>query len=380
MERKIRVLHYIPGFDHGGIESRLLDWYKHIDRNKVTFDILKLTPDNDNELIKEFIDLGGNVFTLPRFSMKSVISFMKALKSFFIVNHNYDVVHCHAPTTGYFILKEAKKYDIPLRIIHSRTTSFNPDEKNIIIKKMLKKITPIYANRYFACSKEAGEWIYNRTILSSDKFKVINNGIEAKKFIFNDQKRNQLRSEMEIEDYFVIGHIGRFSTAKNHPFIIEIFYEILKKRSNSKLILIGDGPTEDDTRKKAKKLGIENNVLFLGRQNNVEDYLQCMDVFLFPSYFEGFGTVAIEAQAAGLQCLASDGVPQAVDITGLIEHLPLSKGAVEWAETVLKYSNGYERRNMYEEIAKAGFDVITTAKWLEEFYIEMSASYNEVID
>lgn len=376
-KNKIKVLHYVPGFDFGGIESRLLDWYKNVDRDKVKFDLLVQTNIEKNELINEFIDIGGDVFVLPGFSPRTYIKHKKKLKDFFLENSDYDVIHCHS-TIGYFVLKEAKKTGIPLRIMHSRTTNFNPGEKQVLLRKILQRISPFYANHYFACSKEAGEWVFSKRITESNRFRVIDNGIEASKFIYDQKIRDELRTELGIKDEFVIGNVARFSTAKNHNFLIEVFYEILKAHQNSKLLLIGDGPTEYETREQTKKLGIEDKVFFIGRKKNVEDYMQCMDVFLFPSHFEGFGTVAVEAQAAGLHCIVSSGVPHSVDITDLVEHLALSEGINYWADKVLRYVDGYERKNMYQQISDAGFDVITTAKWLETFYINNGSSFDKV--
>lgn len=367
--KPIKVLHYIPGFDLGGIESRLLDWYKNIDRSKIQFDVLILT-DLDNELVRKIELLGGNVYKINSFSPKTVITFRRDVKNFFKKNHDYSVIHCHSLTTGYFILKEAKKYGISSRIIHSRTTSFNNDEKHPFVKNLMKNKTPLFATDYFACSIEAGEWAFSNKLLRSRKFEVINNGIEAQKFVFNLEKRKELRKSLKLEDKFVIGNVARFSPPKNHEFILKVFSEVLKQNKNSELIFIGEGPTENKIKQMAKEMDILDNVLFLGRQNNVEDYMQCMDVFLFPSYFEGFGTVAVEAQAAGLPCVVSEGVPKSVDITNLIEHLPLATGPVKWANQILQYKECYERKNMYTEITKAGFNVETTAKWLEKFYLK----------
>lgn len=369
--KPVKVLHYIPGFDLGGIESRLLDWYRNIDRTKVQFDVLILT-DLDNELVREIQALGGNVYKISNFSFKTIIKFMKDIKKFFSENNDYSVVHCHSLTTGYFILKEAKKYGISSRIIHSRTTSLNSEEKFLFVKNQMKNKTPSFATDYFACSQEAGKWAFNKKKLQSSKFMVINNGIEIKKFIFNLEKRKQLRGKLKIENSFIIGNVARFTSSKNHEFILKVFSEVLKKDETSKLMFIGEGPTEKKIKQIANEMGILDHILFLGRKNNVEDYMQCMDLFLFPSHFEGFGTVAVEAQAAGLPCVVSEGVPKSVDITNLIEHLPLAKEPAEWAKYILKFRDGYERENMYNEITQGGFNAETIAKWLENFYLESS--------
>ncbi|MCA0981205.1 glycosyltransferase family 1 protein [Exiguobacterium aestuarii] len=368
MERKLRVLHYVPGFDQGGIESRLLDWYRNIDRNKIQFDLIKLTPDRNNDLIEEFKLLGGNVYTLPKFSPKNFLSFRKELRYMFKSNDSYDVVHCHSPATGYFFLKEAKKNNVPVRILHSRTTQFNSESTFIFVRHQLKKLANNYATSYFSCSNEAAVWQFGEEALLNQNVTIINNGIESYKFKFNYNTRIKILSELELDNCFVVGHVGRFATAKNHLFLIDVFNEITKKQKNARLVLIGSGLTKKEIEEKVNKLNLSDKVIFLGEKNNVEDYFQAMDVFLFPSHYEGFGTVAIEAQAAGLKCIVSEGVPNTVDVTDLIEHLPLEAGPMFWANKVLEYSRPYERRDTYEEIVNAGFDAITTVKYLSEFY------------
>lgn len=368
MKRKIRILHYVPGFEQGGIESRLLDWYRNIDREEIQFELIKLTSDKENELIKEFELLGGKVYTLPRFSPQTFFSYRKELRKLFIENDFYDIAHCHSPTTGYFFLKEAKRSKVPVRILHSRTTRFNTESSFVPIRNVLKRLANYHATSYFSCSTEAAVWQFGEESLLNQKVTIINNGIESDKFIFNPQMRSKIRHELSLEDKFVVGHIGRFATAKNHMFLIDIFNEILKKQKNAILVLIGDGLTKEEVKKKVSNLNLTDKVLFLGGKDNVEDYFQGMDVFLFPSSFEGFGTVVIEAQAAGLRCVVSDGVPNAVDITDLVEHVPLSDSPKVWAEKVLHFSRKYNRRNTHTEIVNAGFDNNSTVNYLYNFY------------
>ncbi|MDT9026819.1 glycosyltransferase family 1 protein [Rossellomorea yichunensis] len=375
MDNRIKVLHYTPGFDHGGIESRLIDWYKNIDRNMVQFDLIKLTTaDDNNQLIRDFKDLGGKVFTLPQFSFESIKPFMRGLRDFFEHNNDYDVIHCHSPLSGSFVLREAKKYNIPVRIMHSRTTQFDPGSKLLPIRKYLKNRSNKYATHFFACSKEAGEWQFGKKNVNDGNVKIIKNGIQSEKFIFNEEIRQKTRQALKLNKTFTIGHIGRFSSVKNHTFLIDVFKEITRRYEDSKLLLIGDGPEEFNIKQKVRNLNIDDKVIFLGRQKEVENYLHSMDVFIFPSIFEGFGTVAIEAQASGLECIVSKGVPFSVDVSNLINHLPLSAGPEEWAEIILQFREGYKRRNMYEVIVKAGFDAKYTAKLLESFYISESES------
>lgn len=369
MHEKVYVLHYVPGFDHGGIESRLLDWYRNIDRSKVQFDLLKVTTDNDNPMIEEFKSLGGKVYTLPKFTPKTYFRFKANVKKFFDDHNKYKVIHCHSPITGKYVINEAKRHNVTTRIMHSRTIQFNKDSSFKFFREYLKKASFKNATDYFACSKKAGEWLFGPESVKKNKVKVINNGIESERFIYNSAIRTELRKHLDLGNSFVIGNVGRFSQPKNHSFMIDIFSEFNKKHHNSKLLLIGEGPEKERVIQKVNKLDLSEKVLFLGKQENIWEYLQCIDLFLFPSFFEGFGTTAIEAQAAGLITIASDAVPPSVDITDLIQHLPLSTNAKAWADTMQDYSKGYERKNMYEEIVKAGFDVKYTTEFLEKVYL-----------
>ncbi len=357
------MLHYIPGFLIGGIEARLLDWYKAIDRDKIQFDVLKITKEEDTELIQEFKELGGNVYTISKFSPRTFIQHIKDIKEFFHEHNDYSIVHSHALSP--FVLREARKNRIKIRILHARTTNFNPGVKMLGVRKFLKKISPHFATHFFACSKEAGLWAFGR---NKDGIKIINNGIQLEKYIFNEVIREKIREEFNINNKFVIGNVGRFSSQKNMEFLIEIFAEVKKRETSALLFLIGDGPEKQKLLNRIKEFHIESDVIFAGQRKNVYDFLQSFDVFVMPSHFEGFGTTALEAQAAGLITFVSDTLPDSIKITSLIKFLPLKKGAKYWAENILKNRKEYNRENMFYPITKAGFNNNQTSKWLESFY------------
>ncbi|WP_226670492.1 glycosyltransferase [Metabacillus litoralis] len=360
---KYRILHFVPGFDHGGIESRLIDWYHKIDRSKYQFDLLKLTPDDNNSLIMEFKTLGGNVYTIPKFNIKNYVKFRLELKKFFR-EHKYDAVHCHSPITGKFVLEEAQKSKIPIRIMHSRTVKFDTKSKFLFYREYLKKRVVSFSNTYFSCSKEAGEWMFG----AKSSFKIINNGIRTDNFIFNLETRQRVRKELNLKDSFVIGNVSRFTQSKNHDFLVDLLYEIDNRGyNNCRLLLLGDGPTKMNIKERANEKGLLDKVVFLGKKENVWDYYQAMDIFVFPSEFEGFGTVAVESQASGLKTIVSTGVPMSVNITNLIKHLPLEIGIEDWADEVIKSFN-YKRDNRRLDIINKGFDVSTTVKELEIIY------------
>ncbi|AHV98592.1 glycosyltransferase EpsF2 [Paenibacillus sabinae T27] len=202
-------------------------------------------------------------------------------------------------------------------------------------------------------------------------FYIINNSIEAEKFIFNESVRMLIRKELQIEDKFVIGHVGRFDEQKNHYGLIEIFKEVHDQKFNSVLLLVGNGKLKSQIEEKVNKLGLKDSVIFTGARSDVSELMQAMDIFVFPSLREGLGIVVIEAAASGLHCIVSDSIPKEAYVTSQIESVPLKDNAFIWAGKILNYSDGYERVNALENIKEHNYNVQDTANWIENFYLEV---------
>ncbi|SJN37874.1 Glycosyltransferase [Marinilactibacillus psychrotolerans 42ea] len=208
--------------------------------------------------------------------------------------------------------------------------------------------------------------------MGEGKVHLINNGIDCDKFNFNPETRAKVRKALKVNDKFVVGHVGRFANEKNHSFLIDTFVEIYKEKNNSVLVLAGDGELLDSLKEKVLRLGIKNNVLFLGSRNDINEIMQAMDVFILPSTFEGLGIVAIEAQAVGLPCYVSDRVPEAVGITELVSHVSLKHSPKIWARQVLLDNlSNISRRSYIDEIKKNNYDVNDLSKWMETYYINL---------
>lgn len=363
----IRILHVVGGMDRGGIETFLMTIYRNIDRNKIQFDFMVHT-DKECAYDEEIRNLGGRIYpVIPR--KQGIFKNIKSLDNFFKTHKEYKIIHQHMSSLTYIEpLKIAKKYGIPCRITHSHNIrqGGSPIHKYI---HMINKITlESYATEYFACSYLAAKWMYTKKIYEENRFRVINNAIESKKFIFNETIRNKKREELKIKDKFVIGHIGRFHPQKNHDFLIDIFKEIYDKDENSILLLIGDGQLKTQIENKVKNLKLSNNVIFTGVCDDIPKIIQAMDVFLLPSLYEGLGIVLVEAQASGLKCFTSDKVvPQDVDSTGLVKFINLDKSARHWAKEVLK-GKDYERQNTMESIIDGGYDVFQVANEIQNWY------------
>lgn len=361
----VKVLHYAPGFRSGGIESRMLDWYRNMNRDKVQFILVKLNNEDDTPNIREFVSLGGKCYNLPPFGLKSALVFEKQLVKI-IEDEDIDIVHVHDPNSGVFALRAAKKCGIKCRIFHSRTTSFLPNEKNVFVKKMFMSQTPHYATDYWACSKEAGLWGCGKKYES--KIVVINNGIQDDLFFFNENTRNELRKELGIEDKKVIGTIGRISPQKNLPFLFDIVASLHNEDPDFVLLMVGDGDKSILENYYNHKVDISPYVISVGAKKNVWDYYMAMDVFCGTSLYEGFGTTAIESQATGLPTILSTSFPEVVEVTNFVRRLEL-KDISPWIDSVKNMiGNRFPEQGMNGVISH-GYSARMVAKQLEDFYI-----------
>lgn len=361
----ITVLHYAPGFKTGGIESRLLDWYRNIDRNQIRFVLVKLNNLDDTENIAEFFELGGTFYNLPPFSSKSAISFSKKISDI-IQKEKVDIVHVHDVNTGVFVLREAKRHGIKCRILHSRTTSNLPHEKNVFIKAIFRKLAPIYANHYFACSIEAGEWGIGHRY--KDKIRVIKNGIQADRFVFDNVTRDRIRKQLGVTDNIVVGTVGRLSDQKNLPFLLVVFNNVLNKHKEYRLVIVGDGD-RSILQRYFKQNPISDYVILTGDKKNVWDYYMSFDVFCGTSLYEGFGTTAIESQASGLPTLVSNRFPETVIISDFIWRLPINE--IEcWSDMIVQNEGKRYAKDGIQAVNQNGYNANYVAKELESFYMD----------
>ena len=366
MDAPVRVLHVLGRLDICGAETLVMNIYRNIDRTKVQFDFMLHTGDKC-AYESEVAALGGEIFRIPAYKALNHFKYKSEWRKFFKNNSAHKIIHGHMTSTAAIYLKIAKKHGLTA-VSHAHNTSSGRD-LTAKIKDIMQLPIKNTADYLFACSKAAGIWCYGRNIGERPDFKVVNNAIDAEKFIFDPFIRELKRKELGLENKFVICHVGRFEVQKNHSFLIDIFKEIYEKNHNAVLLLTGEGPLRGDIEKKAESLNLKDNVIFTGVCSDIPDLLCAADVFLFPSLWEGLGIVLIEAQASGLHCIASDVVPEEAKITGLLEYVSLDKPASYWAEKVLSYDCGYERKNMRDGIKNAGYDIKEGSKRLEDFYL-----------
>ncbi|HJC92074.1 MAG TPA: glycosyltransferase family 1 protein [Candidatus Mediterraneibacter excrementigallinarum] len=358
----IRVLQIVTYMGRGGLETMLMNYYRHIDRAKVQFDFL-VHRDFKADYDDEIQSLGGRIFHFPRLIPWS-LSYRRRLKGFLEEHPEYKIVHVHQDCLSSVALQCADKCGVPVRIAHSHNSS---QDKNLrfIIKKHYMKQIPQFATDFLSCSKKAGDWMFG-----SKPYQLIANAIDINCYSYNKDSAVQIRKEFGITNELVIGHVGGFRKQKNHLFLLEIMKEIIKDKPEAKLLLVGDGDEMASVKTGIQKSGLEENVILAGNRQNVNEIMRAMDIFVFPSFYEGLPVTMIEAQASGLHCVISDKVPKECIVTkGLVTVMNLSDPAVDWAKHILSQAN-LPREDHTCEIKKSGYDITIEAQKLEKFYLD----------
>lgn len=368
MNYPIKVAQIMGKWVGGGVETVIMNYYQNIDREKVQFDFL-FDRDSVNIPIEKIEKMGGRVIFIPPY--QSLFQYQKELKK--VLKENcYKIVHSNINSLSVFPLHVAKKVGVPIRIAHSHSTTNKKEFLKNIVKQMLVPFSKVYANYYFACSEEAGKWLFGKKTFEEGKIRIVHNGIDLEKFSFDSDVRLKKRRELEIaEENIVVGHVGRFMTQKNHDFLVDVFKEFHKEVPNSQLLLIGRGPLKDKIENKVKECGLSNAVSFLGQRNDISEIYQAFDLFVFPSLYEGLGMVAIEAQCAGLPCILSSEVPRIAKVNENVFFLDLEASTKEWVDKMKSYLNHKERSVNLEEFRKANYDIHLEAKKLEKIYQEL---------
>jgi len=361
----IRILHAFAVLDRGGAEVMMMNIYKEIDREKIQFDFV-VNDNNCKYAYEDEIDkLGGRVFRMPKYTALNHFAYKKAWKRLLAEHPEWLIIHAHHTSSAGAYFGQARAMG-KLTIAHSHTAGGVKSVKSYI-KILLRSRLKHKADYLFACSSNAAKWMFGK---HASRVKIIKNAIDVEKFTFNNEIRKTKRDEFRIENKFVLGNIGRFGIEKNHKFLIDIFAEVKKKRPESVLLLVGDGELRSEIERKVDTLGLEDSVIFTGVRQDVSELLQAMDVFVFPSLFEGLPVTVIEAQAAGLPCLISDTITDEVQITDSVEALSLTETSQKWAENILKFADDKERKDVREEIKAAGYDVVSQTNEISGFYLD----------
>lgn len=378
MADAIRILHVLGGTGLGGAESRIMDLYRQMDKDEIQFDFLvhssaiKRAGQDAGAREKQFYDeeilsMGGHIYVLPKFKVYNYLTYRNAVKAFFTAHHEFHMVQGHMTSTASIYLPLAKSAGVPVTIAHSRNSDVGKGLKRIATKWLRKNLYR-KADYCFACSKLAGIDAFGKAWTEAGNVRIIHNAIDAEKFTYRADTRDKMRQRLGIADKLVIGHVGRISYPKNHPYLLEVFAALCALGKDAVLLLVGDGPDKEKMQQKCEKLSIKERVLFIGNQKNPEDYYQAFDFFLLPSFYEGLPGVLVEAQAAGLRCLVSDTVTREAQATKLVSYLSIKAPAEVWAQEILAQAD-YERRDTYREIVESGFDVKAQAEAYRSFYL-----------
>lgn len=332
MSEPIRVLHIFGALNPGGVETLVMNIYRCIDRERIQFDFA-LTEGKKSFFDDEVTSLGGRIFYFDQSKTK-----MQNLTDVFKTEGPFKAMHSHVYFYSGAVLRNAAKHGVPVRIAHAHNTSFG--QKNTLKRKAyewtMRKLILANATDMLGCSTDACEFVFGEGIMDDSRCSVLYNGFDVDAFKYDDEKGNRIREKYGLQDKLVVGHVGRFEEQKNHVQLVEQFAAIYEKNKAAVLLMVGRGSLMDSIKEKCKMLGIYDACIFAGAQKDTPSYYSAMDVFLFPSLYEGLGSVLIEAQANGLHVVTSKTVvPYDIDVTGNATFMPLEATAEEWADAVL---------------------------------------------
>ena len=373
-QEPIRILHVIGIMNRGGAETMIMNYYRTIDRTKVQFDFVE----NSFEpavFDEEILSLGGRIFRCPHYNGKNHLTYVRWWKQFFRGHKGeFAAVHGHLGSTAAIYLSAAKKAGI-YTIAHSH--NIHSTSLSGILYQLYSYPTRHIADYFFGCSKEAGISRYGKKVCAfTNRFSVLNNAIDTQHFAFQEDIRTQIRQQLSIEKKLVVGHVGRFFAQKNHKFLIEIFGQIHKQNPNAVLLLVGDGELRSEIEAQIHASGLDDCVILTGVQSDVNPYYHAMDVFLFPSLYEGLPLSILEVQANGLPCIISDNVPvECILADDLVAVCSLKSSPSVWSKAVLEHAN-IPRENHAAVVKSHGYDIREAASQLQNFYLKLGEHFH----
>ena len=369
MDKAVKVLRIIGECKTGGTETIALNYYKNLNHDLVGMDFLFYGPSLPR-FSKELEANGDRVINVVDYT-ENLIGSIREIRDV-VKNGNYDIVHAQLNALNFFPLLGAYLGGAKIRIAANHSTAnMKYEPKKSIVKYLVRPSAGMLATNYAACSEYAGEWCFGKQALKNGKIKIIHNAIDLSSFNYSDETRQSIRSKIGWKGKFVIGNAARFTEQKNHKFMVEIFAKVHEKYPEAILAFAGDGHLMDEVKAQVKELGLTDSVQFLGVRFDMNELMQGMDIFLFPSLYEGLGNVITEAQAVGLRSIASDVVPNEVKMTELVDFISLNKSADFWADAILKYKDGYIHKSRHDDLKKAGYEIKSAARDLEKYYLEL---------
>lgn len=352
-----------------GVTSVIMTYYRAIDRKRIQFDFL--VNEAEPHFVKEIEELGGRVFFFPELHLTNLLNVRKSIRNFYKI-HGREFVAVHSAFTQleFLTLGEAARFGIQHRISHSHATSYTVGGwLKTIRNKMMHCIGRRFVTDFFACGDEAGLFMFGEDRMNSHRYYKMRNAIRIDLFTMNKKKREMLRLSHGWKDDYVIACVGSLTTRKNQSFLVSMMPELIRRITNVRLILIGEGPARSELETMIENLGLQDNCCLLGISDRVPDYLSAIDCYALPSLMEGLPISVIEAQVAGLPCLLSDCITREVDITGLCYYISL-ENPEKWISTIIK-SMGIDRIPRNDTVTNAGYNINIEAQRLAEKYESM---------
>lgn len=371
-EKPIRIAQIIGDMNNSGVDNFVYNYYQAVDRTKIQFDFL-VYKGSSSARFKQIEKMGGRIFYLP--SIKRIVSYRSCLKKIFLENH-YAIVHSHINALSVFPLQVAKQCGVPVRIAHSHSTANRKELLRSTIKFLLKPFSRVYATDFFACTRYSGEWLFGKAAVKNGKVKIVPDAVDTGRFLYSESIRFKIRHDLDIPaSSFVIGNVGRLVKQKNQSFLVDAFSIFHKEIQDSFLLIVGDGPLHNSLIKKIHSIGLDKFVIFTGSVSNPEAFYSAMDLFAFPSIYEGFGMAILEAQINGLPCIVSSLVPNDALVSQNVEKINISKVySYKWSERFIAFAHcSHLRGGNPCTIANGPYNLRNAARSLEDSYLSLSS-------
>ena len=374
--RRLRVLQVGMTRNLGGIETYLIEQFRHLDKSKIDYDFVNITGEYSICYEDEILASGSKIFKVVSRHKNPLLHYWQWFNILLQNKGVYDVIVLNTNSLEYvFPLVLGKVFGIPVRVIHSHNSGF--ENKQGLARRLLvgmnKKLLAWSANLRFACSQFAGQWMFK-----DNPYHVIYNAIDIHKYDADLIVREETRNALGLHTELTLLHVGRFSYQKNHSFLLDIFKEVHRIQPDSVLLLVGDTTEESEflteVKRKIKAYGLENVVRLLGRRDDVNKIMQAADVLVMPSFFEGLTVVGIEAQASDLPLLLSDTVTKELGLLPSTQFISLEAGPTAWAEAIVN-GKQHNRQSRYEELKAAGYDIGNETERVEKLLID---AYHEL--
>ena len=362
LQYPIRVAYIIGKMLAGGVETVVFNYYRAIDHNKYQFDFY-YDEDSTVEPPQDILEMGARFIKLPPYQRLS--RYIKELRQQ-LREEKYLIVHSHLNTLSVFPLFAAWREKVPIRIAHNHSVPAGNELKRNFMKNVLRLFSKTFSTDYFACSEKAGRWLFGDKMYESGKVYLMKNAVQLDKFRLDDGKA-LLNNKLELDNRFVVGHVGRFTYAKNHKFLLDIFCEILKLKNNAVLVLVGDGELHDEIVEEIKKHNLDGKVVMIGNVCNPECYYSLFNVVILPSVFEGLSMTTIESQCAGIPIVISKTVPQEAIISDGCAYMDIGDTPINWAKKAI----GISKKKVTYTNAIDDYDIMKQAPLLANKYDDM---------